>query len=321
MNDLLPWVIFNAFVLALLALDLGVFHRRPHPVSFREAAVWSAFWVALSLLFNLGIYLRHGPEAGLQFFTSYLLEKSLSTDNIFLFAVIFGSMGVIAQYQHRILYWGVAGAIIMRGTFILVGVHLVRHFHWVLYFFAIFLLFTGLRLLREREKKYDPTRSVALRLARKLFPISDRYEGGRFFTRSHGRLYATPLFLVLITIEVVDVAFAIDSIPAIFAVTQDAFIIYTSNIFAILGLRSLYFLLAKAITRFRYLRSGLAIILIFIGAKMLLAHWVRIPTGIALLGILAILGIFIAASLRVKGESGDSPPPAAQPPKDEPTAK
>ncbi len=316
MNNLLPWVIFNAFVLALLALDLGVFHRRPHLVTFREAAVWSAFWVALSLLFNLGIDLRQGPEAALEFFTSYLLEKSLSTDNIFLFAVIFASMGVLAQHQHRVLYWGVLGAVIMRGTFILAGVHLVRHFHWVLYLFAIFLLFTGLRLLREQERKYDPTRSVALRLARRLFPISDHFEGGRFFTRSDGRLSATPLFLVLIMIEVVDVAFAIDSIPAIFAVTQDAFIIYTSNILAILGLRSLYFLLARAITRFRYLRSGLAIILIFIGAKMLLAYWIRIPTGLALLGILVILGIFLAASLAVKAQSGDSPPPAVQPPKD-----
>jgi len=316
MNYLLPWVIFNALVLALLALDLGLFHRRPSLVTFREAALWSAFWVALSLLFNLGIYLRQGPEAGLQFFTSYLLEKSLSTDNLFLFAVIFGSMGVLAQYQYRILFWGVVGAIIMRGTFILVGVHLIRHFHWVLYLFAVFLLFTGLRLLREKGRKYDPTRSVALGLARKLFPISDRYEGGGVFTRSNGRLYATPLFLVLITIEVVDVAFAIDSIPAVFAVTQDAFIIYTSNILAILGLRSLYFLLAGALTRFRYLRSGLAVILILIGAKMLLAYRVRIPTGMALLGILAILGIFIAASLGGRGQSGNSPLPTAQSPKD-----
>jgi tellurite resistance protein TerC len=316
MSNLLPWIIFNAFVLALLALDLGVFHRRPRAVSFREAAVWSAFWVALSLLFNLGIYLRQGPEAGLEFFTSYLLEKSLSADNVFLFAVIFGSMGVVAQHQHRVLYWGVLGAIVMRGTFILAGVQLVRHFHWVLYLFAIFLLVTGLRLLREKERKYDPQRSMALRLARKLFPISDRYEGGRLFTRSGGRFCATPLFLVLVMIEVVDIAFAIDSIPAIFAVTQDAFIIYSSNILAILGLRSLYFLLARAITRFRYLRGGLAIILIFIGAKMLLAYWVRIPTGLALLAILLILGIFLVASLKAKPQGGDSPPAAARPSKE-----
>ena len=294
----MPWILFNAFVLALLALDLGVFNRRPHLVTFREAGWWSAFWVALSLVFNLGIFLRYGPESALQFFTSYLLEKSLSADNIFIFAVIFGSMGVLAEYQHRVLFWGVLGAIIMRGSFILAGIQLVRHSHAVLYVFAAFLLFTGVRLLLSKERKYDPGRSVALRLARKLFPISDHDEGGRFFTRSEGRLLATPLFLVLIVIEVVDIAFAVDSIPAIFAVTQNAFIIYSSNILAILGLRSMYFLLARAITRFRYLHSGLALILIFIGAKMLLAYWVRVPTGIALLGILVILGTSILASLR-----------------------
>jgi tellurite resistance protein TerC len=249
-------------------------------------------------VFNLGIFLRYGPQSALEFFTSYLLEKSLSADNIFIFAVIFGSMGVLAEYQHRVLFWGVLGAIIMRGSFILAGIQLVRHSHAVLYVFAVFLLFTGLRLLLSKERKYDPGRSVALRLARKLFPISDHDEGGRFFTRSEGRLLATPLFLVLIVIEVVDIAFAVDSIPAIFAVTQNAFIIYSSNILAILGLRSMYFLLARAITRFRYLHSGLALILIFIGAKMLLAYWVRVPTGIALLGILVILGTSILASLR-----------------------
>jgi len=214
--------------------------------------------------------------------------------------VIFGSMGVLAEYQHRVLFWGVLGAMIMRGSFILAGAQLVRHSHEVLYVFAAFLLFTGARLLLSKQRKYDPGRSASLRLARKLLPISDHDEGGRFFTRSEGRLLATPLFLVLIMIEVVDIAFAVDSIPAIFAVTQDAFIIYSSNILAILGLRSLYFLLARAITRFRYLHRGLAMILIFIGAKMLLAYWVRVPTGVALLGILVILGTSILASLRGK---------------------
>ena len=297
MNSLWPWIIFIVFVLALLALDLGVFNRRPHPVRFREAAGWSAFWVALSLAFNLGIYWRYGAESALQFFTSYLLEKSLSADNIFLFAVIFASMGVAAEYQHRVLFWGVLGALAMRGTLIVAGVQLVRHFHAVLYFFAVFLLFMGVRLLREQGKKYDPTRSRVTRLARKLFPISERYEGGKFFTRCDGRLCATPLLLVLIVIEVVDVTFALDSIPAIFSVTQDAFIIFTSNILAILGLRSLYFLLAGALSRFHYLSKALAVILIFIGARMLSAPWVHIPTGFALLGILLILGIAILASL------------------------
>ena len=296
MNSLGPWIIFVVFVLALLALDLGVFNRRPHVITTREAALWSIFCVALALAFNLGVYLWRGPQAGLEFFTSYLLEKSLSADNIFLFAVIFDTLGVGAEYQHRVLFWGVLGALITRGAFITGGAQLVRHFHGVLYLFAVFLLFTGVRLRLKKKKPYDPTRSGALRLARKVFPALDRAPGGRFFTRSDGRWCATPLFLVLVMIEVVDVTFAMDSIPAIFAVTQDAFIIFTSNIFAILGLRSLYFLLARAMARFRYLRTGLAMILIFIGTKMLLAFWVRIPTGVALLGIVAILGSVVLAS-------------------------
>src|SRR5271157_652864 len=297
MNSLWPWIIFIVFVLALLALDLGVFNRRPHPMRLREAAGWSAFWVGLSLAFNLGIYWRYGAEAALQFFTSYLLENSLSADNIFLFAVIFASMGVAAEYQHRVLFWGVLGALVMRGAFILAGVQLVQHFHGVLYLFAVFLLVMGVRLLRERGKKYDPMSSHVTRLARRLFPISEQYEGGRFFTRCDGRLSATPLLLVLIMIEVVDLTFAMDSIPAIFAVTQDAFIIFTSNVLAILRLRSMYFLLAPALSQFRYLRTALAGILIFMGARMLLAPYAHIPTGNALLGVVLILGIAILASL------------------------
>ncbi len=302
MNSLWPWIIFIVFVLALLALDLGVFNRRPHLITAREAGLWSVFWVALSLVFNAGIYFWRGPEAGLEFFTSYLLEKSLSADNIFLFAVIFGSLGVRAEYQHRVLFWGVLGALITRGAFILGGAQLVGHFHWVLYLFALFILFTGMRLIVEKEKPYDPTRSGALRLAQKLFPLAEPAEAGRFFTRSGGQWCATPLLLALLMIEVVDVTFAIDSVPAIFAVTQDAFIIFTSNIFAILGLRSLYFLLARAMARFRYLRVGLSMILIFVGGKMLLAYWVHIPTGIALLGIVGILGSVVLASLLAEGK-------------------
>ncbi len=303
MNTLWPWTLFITSVLALLALDLRVFHRRPHAVHFREAAGWSAFWVALSLAFNLGIYWRYGPESAVQFFTSYLLEKSLSVDNLFLFALIFTSMGVAAEYQHRVLFWGVLGALVMRGGFIVAGVELIRHFHAVLYGFAVFLIIMGVRLLREQSKKYDPTRSRVINLARKLFPISEGYEGGRFFTRSGGRLYATPLFLVLIMVEVVDLTFAMDSIPAIFAVTQNAYIIFTSNVLAILGLRSLYFLLTRAMYRFLYLYVALAVILIFIGAKMLLARWVRIPTGFALLGIVSALGIAILVSLLMEREA------------------
>jgi tellurite resistance protein TerC len=309
MNTLWPWIIFIVFVLALLALDLGVFHRHPHPVRWREAAAWSAFWVALSLAFNLGIYWRYGAEAALQFFTSYLLENSLSTDNLFLFAVIFASLGVATEYQHRVLFGGVMGALVLRGAFIAAGVQLVRHFHGILYLFAIFLIFMGLRFLGVQGREYDPNRSRVVRLARKLFPISDQYEGGHFFTRCDGRLCATPLLLVLIMIEVVDLTFALDSIPAIFAITQDAFIIFTSNVLAILGLRSLYFLLVRAMSRFQYLHTAMAVLLIFIGARMLLAPWVSISTGIALLGISLILGTAILASLLTVAKKCSAPTP------------
>jgi tellurite resistance protein TerC len=296
MITLWPWIIFIVFVLALLALDLGVFNRRPHVIRFREAAGWSAFWVALSLAFNLGIYWRLGSESALQFFTGYVLEKSLSADNIFLFALIFAGMGVAAEHQHRVLFWGVLGALVMRGLFIVAGVQLVRHFHAVLYFFGAFLLFMGVRLIFHRPQKFDPSSSRLIRLARRLFPVSEDYAGGQFFTRCGGRLCATPLLLVLIMIEVADLTFAVDSIPAVFAVTQDAFIIFTSNVLAILGLRSLYFLLARAMTRFRYLHPALAVILILIGGRMLLARWFHIPTGFALLAIVLVLGIAILAS-------------------------
>jgi tellurite resistance protein TerC len=298
MAGALPWLLFLTLVSVLLGLDLGVFNRRPHAMSLRAAATWSVFWVSLSLTFNAGIYWRYGSEPALQFLTSYLLEKSLSVDNVFLFAVIFTSMGVAAEYQHRVLFWGVFGGIVARGIAILAGVQLVRHFHFILYIFAALLLVMGARMLRPHEKKYDPDSSRIVKFARRLFPISDQYESGRFFTRCHGRLCATPLLLVLIIIEVVDVTFAMDSLPAIFAVTQDAFIIFTSNILAILGLRSLYFLLAGAMARFRYLNIALAVILIFIGGKMLTAAWIKIPTGYALLAILAILTIAVLASMR-----------------------
>jgi tellurite resistance protein TerC len=297
MHSLVPWSLFILFVLAFLALDLGVFQRRAHAVGFREAAAWSAFWVLASLAFAAGIWWRWGAEPALQFLTSYLLEKSLSADNLFLFAVIFASMGVAAEYQHRVLFWGVIGALVMRGIFIVAGVQLIRHFHAILYGFAIFLLFMGIRLLRDRGKKHDPAKSRLTNFARKLFPVAEQYESGRFFTRCGGRLCATPLLVVLVMIEVSDVTFAVDSIPAIFAVTQDAFLIFSSNILAILGLRSLYFLLAQAIARFRYLHVALAVILIFIGARMLCAHWMVIPTAVALFGVVFVLVVAILLSI------------------------
>lgn len=297
MHSLWPWILFIAFVVALLALDLGVFNRRPHAVRFREAAGWSAFWVVLSLAFNLGIYWRMGSEPALQFLTSYLLEKSLSADNIFLFALIFTGMGVAGEHQHRVLFWGVLGALIMRGLFIVAGVQLVTHFHWILYVFGVFLLGMGVRLLVHEEKKFDPANSRMIRWARKIFPISDEYAGGKFFIRRNGRRFATPLVLVLIIIEVADLTFAVDSIPAIFAVTQDPFIIFTSNVLAILGLRSLYFLLAHAMSQFHYLHPALAVILVMIGGRMLSARWIHVPTGYALAAIVFVLGAAVVASL------------------------
>lgn len=297
MHSLVPWSLFILLVLAFLALDLGVFQRRAHAVGFREAAAWSAFWVLASLAFGAGIWWHWGAEPALQFLTSYLLEKSLSVNNLFVFAVIFTGMGVAAEYQHRVLFWGVLGALVMRGIFIVAGVQLIRHFHAILYGFAIFLLFTGIRLLLDRGKKHDPAKSRLTNFARKLFPVAEHYEGGRFFTRCGGRLCATPLLVVLVVIEVSDVTFAVDSIPATFAVTQDAFLIFSSNILAILGLRSLYFLLAQAIARFRYLHVALAVILIFIGARMLCAHWVVIPTAVALLGVVSVLVVAILFSI------------------------
>jgi TerC family integral membrane protein len=296
MSTLLPWVAFNVFVLGVLALDLGLFHRRTHPIGFREALWWSAAWVTLSLLFNAALWYWRGPEDALEFFSGYILEKSLSVDNLFVFAVVFDYMAVPARYQHKVLFWGVLGALVMRGTFIFVGVELVSHFNWALSVFGVFLLATGARLLRLERPRFDPARNRVLRLAKRWFPVSESYEGGTFFVKRGGRLLATPLLLVLILVEAADVVFATDSIPAIFGVTQDPFVIYSSNVLAILGLRSLYFVLAGAIQKARYLRTALAGILMFIGAKMLLARWVKIPVVGALSAILAALAIAILAS-------------------------
>jgi tellurite resistance protein TerC len=297
---LLPWVVFNLAVLALLALDLGVFHRRAHAVSLREAAVWSAVWVVLSLGFNCGLWFWRGREDALQFLTAYILEKSLSVDNVFVFAVIFACMAVAAEHQHKVLFWGVLGALVTRGLFILTGATLIKHFHWVLYFLGAFLLVTGARLLRGQRHEFDPERSSVLRLARRLFPITERFEGAWFFVRRGSRVLATPLLLVLLLVETSDVLFAVDSIPAIFSVSEDPFIIYTSNICAILGLRSLYFLLAGAMAKFRHLRGGLSLVLMFVGAKMLASHFVKVPTWLALLVILVILAATMLVSLRAE---------------------
>jgi tellurite resistance protein TerC len=305
MSDLPALALFTLLVLGLLALDLGLLQRRPRTLSFREACAWYAFWVTLSVLFNIGVYLWRGSQPALEFLTGYILEVSLSMDNVFVFAVIFSFMAVQAHYQHRVLFWGIVGALVMRGAFIAAGVALVARFHWVLYLFGVFLMITGAKLLRGKHVEVHPEQNPVVRLARKFLPITEGYEGAAFFVRRQGRLLATPLLLVLLLVETTDVLFAVDSIPAIFAVTLDPFIVYTSNVFAILGLRALYFVLAGAVRRFRYLRPGLAVVLMFVGVKMLIVRFYQMPTLVSLGVICLILFVAIFSSLRAEDKSAN----------------
>jgi tellurite resistance protein TerC len=291
------WVGFNLFVLAMLALDQGVFHRKAHEVSFKEASIWSAVWIALALLFNAAVWQLRGPEAGVQFLTGYLIEKSLSVDNIFVFALIFSAFAVPARYQHRLLFWGILGALVMRAGFILAGASLLQTFHWIIYLFGAFLILTGVKMLLFRHQEMDLEKNPFLRLVRRLVPVTAGYRDEKFFVREGGKLWATPLFLVLVLVESTDLVFAVDSIPAIFAVTDDPFLVYTSNVFAILGLRSLYFLLAGALQKLAYLKLGLAVILLFVGIKMTITDWYKIPSLVSLLIIAALLAAAIGASL------------------------
>lgn len=292
------WALFLALIVVLLALDLGVFNRKAHVITVREAGRWVAFWVSLGLIFNLGIFFVAGTQPALEFLTGYLVEYSLSVDNIFVFVLIFSAFGVPAKYQHRVLFWGIVGALLMRGLMILLGVTLIERFHWIIYLFGAFLIFAGLRMLLSKdEDTIDIENNRVLKFVRRIVPIHPHYLGQRFFARRGGRLVATPLLLVLVVIELTDVVFAVDSIPAIFAITRDPFIIFTSNMFAILGLRSLYFLLAGIIDRFVYLQTGLAVILTFVGTKMILSGVVQIPTVVSLGVIVGTLAVSITASL------------------------
>lgn len=298
------WVAFNAFVLGMLAIDLGVFHRNAHEVTVREAGIWSAVWVALALAFNFGIYAMWGAEPALQFLAGYLIEKSLSVDNIFVFVMLFSYFAVPAKYQHRVLFWGILGALVMRGLFIAVGAYMLEQFHWVIYLFGAILVLTGIKMAR-RVEAYDPSANPALALARRLLPLTDRYHGPRFWVKEGGKWVATPLFLVLLLVEVTDLVFAIDSIPAIFAVTKEPFLVYTANVFAILGLRSMYFLLAGIVHRFVYLNYGLAAVLVFVGIKMLLVDVFKIPVSVSLAVVAGLIGGAIILSLRRSGRPLD----------------
>jgi tellurite resistance protein TerC len=291
------WILFNLFVLVLLALDLGVFHRHAHAVTVREAGIWSVVWISIALLFNLGIYIFAGPEAGLQFLTGYLIEKSLSVDNIFVFVLIFSYFGVPPKYQHRVLFWGILSALVMRGALIVIGAYLIHQFHWIIYIFGAFLVFTGIRMLFKQEHEIDADANPVVRLVRRVLPVTSDYHGSSFFIREAGRLVATPLLVVLVLVEVSDLIFAVDSIPAIFAVTTDPFLVYTSNVFAILGLRSLYFLLAGVVNKFHLLQIGLAIVLIFVGIKMLIVDIYKIPIALSLGVIATILVAAVVGSL------------------------
>ncbi len=302
------WIGFLVFIALMLAIDLGVFRRNSHEVSIREASGWTVVWVSLALLFNLGLYFfwhqiapqsaLGNSEAAFAFLAAYLIEYSLSVDNIFVFVLIFTYFAVPSSYQHRTLVWGILGALIMRGILITVGVALIEQFHWIIYIFGAFLLYTGIRLARSNnEAGVDPNKNPLLRLARRIFPVTDEYEGDRFFVIKEGVRMATPLFLVLLVVESTDLVFALDSIPAIFAITTDPYIAFTSNVFAILGLRSLYFLLANAMKSFHYLQLGLAVILSFVGIKMLSEGFFEIPIVTSLVVIVVVLAVSIIASL------------------------
>jgi tellurite resistance protein TerC len=313
-HGILTWAGFVALILFLLALDLFVFHREAHEVSFREATLFSVFWIALGLTFGAVVWIWMGHQAGGEYLAGYLIEKSLSVDNIFVFALIFSYFGVPAKYQHRVLFWGIVGALVFRAAFIAGGAALLERFHWTVYVFGGFLVLTGIRMAMHRDEEVHPERNPVLKVFRRFVPITADYRGQRFWIREAGRRMATPLLAVLVLVETTDILFAVDSIPAIFAVTRDPFIVFTSNAFAILGLRALYFMLAGMIGRFVYLKPGLAIVLVYVGIKMLLSSVYKIPVWASLGFIAVVIAVAILASLRktaaaVPAESADGGAP------------
>ncbi len=298
MDELYLWIGFNALVLIMLSIDLGVFHRRAHAVSIKEALTWSAVWIILSLMFNVVVYFWRGKIAALEFLTGYLIEKSLSVDNLFVFLLIFTYFKVPPKYQHKVLFWGILGALIMRGVLILIGTTLLDEFHWVIYIFGLFLVITGVKMAIQKENaEVHPERNLAVRVLKKIIPVTAGYHDDKFFLKIDGKRYATLLFVVLLVVETTDLVFAVDSIPAIFAITTDPFIVYTSNVFAILGLRALYFALAGIMDLFHYLKLGLSVVLTFVGVKMLIVDLYKIPVGISLAVVAGILVVAVVASM------------------------
>ncbi|HSP18850.1 MAG TPA: TerC family protein [Myxococcaceae bacterium] len=295
------WVGFLAFVGVMLALDLGVFHRKAHTVSLREAGAWSTVWISLAAVFALGVFHFYGAERGLEFTTGYLIEKALSIDNVFDIVILFGAFGIPSHQQHRVLFWGILGALAMRAVFIVAGTALIERFHWTLYLFGAFLIITGVKMILARGDQGHPENNVFVRLARKVLPVAPGQDTEHFFTRVDGRRMVTPLFLALLAVEFTDLIFAVDSIPAVLAVSRDPFIVFTSNIFAILGLRSLYFLLAGVVEKFRYLKLGLALVLVFIGVKMTIVDIFKVPVGVSLAVVALLITGAIVSSLLVDG--------------------
>lgn len=296
-TDFSFWIFFNVFVLVMLAVDLGIFNRKAHKINIKEAIIWTGVWITLAMCFNWLIYNWKGPVKALEFFTGYIIEKSLSLDNIFVFALIFSYFRIPDLHQHKILFWGIIGALIMRAAFIFAGMALLEKFHWMIYVFGMVLIYTGYKMLRQKHKNIEPDKNFMLKLFRRLVPVTNEMQDGRFFVRQTGKTVVTPLFLVLVVVESTDLLFAIDSIPAILAITDDRFIVYTSNVFAILGLRSLYFALAGIIDKFRYLPAGLSVILILAGIKMLIVDFYKVPVQAALLATILILAVSICASV------------------------
>ncbi len=312
-NELLLFILFNLFILALLALDLGVFHRKDKAVSIREAAIWSAVWIVLSFLFNAGLFLwvkdttgstSEATRVSLEFLTGYVVEKALSVDNIFVFIVIFSYFGVPPRFQHKILFWGVLGALVMRGIFIALGAALISQFEWILYIFGVILIVSGWKMAFSSDEPVHPEKNIFIKLAKKIFPVKTGFDTPHFFVREGKKIYITTMLLVLITVETTDVVFAVDSIPAVFGITRDPFIVYSSNVFAILGLRALYFLLAGVMNTFYYLKYGLSLILVFVGLKMLVEGFIHIPIGISL----GVIGLILAGSVILSRITKKRPP-------------
>lgn len=301
------WGGFIIFILGLLILDLKVLQKDDHEIKVREALAWTGFWIVLALLFNAGIYYFEGTQKALEYLTAYLIEKSLSVDNIFVFLMVFSYFGIPPKYQHRVLFWGILGALVMRAAFILVGVALITRIHWIIYVFGAFLVFIGVKMALEKEKEIHPEKNPVLKAFRRIMPVTNTIEGHRFFVSKAGRLAATPLLVVLLVIESTDVVFAIDSIPAVLAISRDPFIVYTSNVFAILGLRALYFAISGVMRLFHYLNYGLAFILVFVGFKMILSDIFKIPVSAALGVIAGVLAVSIFASILFPKKAAETP--------------